>query len=201
MKPIKDPPHGRISFTQKAIASVYFLSLAYWVAGQMGWPAMVSVNATASMPRGVWARDALGTGHKLTRGQIVVAGPPERAVELGCVRARQVLLKYVVGVPGDRVCVRDGSIYLDEDTSPVAHTRRRPTGEPGLLPTQGCVVVSPGHVWLATPHPRSCDSRYFGQVERAQVRARASVLWSLETGIQPAPVFPPQPLNTGDLTP
>jgi type IV secretory pathway protease TraF len=166
-----------------------------WAMHELGWPEPFVVNASASMPRGVWVL----TGHDEapSRGEIVTLEAPERARELGCVRDGQVLLKYVVGVPGDRVCVRGGEVDVEGLGEPITTSSllgehgARGEGVPSTL--EGCFELGPGQIWVGAPHPRSCDSRYFGPVARERVRSRARAWLTLEHGHAQPPGYPPRP--------
>jgi len=80
------------------------------------------------------------------------------------------LLKPIVGLPGDCVCHRDHTLYVNgADFGPVyqeAHGRPLPHIE-------GCQTIQTGEVFLASPAPRSLDSRYFGVVPMADLTAQA----------------------------
>jgi type IV secretory pathway protease TraF len=82
------------------------------------------------------------------------------------------LLKPVVAVEGDAVCVTEAGIWIrDQWYGPVlTEAHGRPLPHP--LP-DGCTTLSAGEVFVATATDRSLDSRYFGPVKIETIRARA----------------------------
>ena len=104
----------------------------------------------------------------VTRGDVVVLRyPRNQALDF---------VKRVVGLPGDRIAMRDGTLLVNG----------------GAADDYGCIadhqnllehVVPPGHVFvLGDNRPISCDSREFGLVPvellKGRVRAR---FWPLAT--------------------
>ncbi len=172
-----------VAFVPLTVVAIMMMGFA--CARLMDWPWPMVINATASVPRGVWQVSPVT--ESLEVGAIVVLEPPERARALGCVFKDQVLLKYVVGLPGDRVCVHRGAVSLGKTL--IAHTHAR-SGARHPSPREGCEVVAPGHLWVATPHPRSCDSRFFGAVPVTSVTGLATPRLTWETGRGAAPIFP-----------
>lgn len=199
MKCSEDEKHNGTAFDiLKCLSAACFLALwVLWLVHLTGWPVPIHINASRSMPRGIWSVDALATGERVERGDVVVVTPPERARELGCVRAHQVLLKYIAGVPGDRVCVREGVVRLSGWPEPLVRTRLRPKGSPGPRPLEGCFELERDELWVASPHERSCDSRFFGPITHAAVRARATTLLTWETGRARPPIYPPHHAEGG----
>lgn len=84
---------------------------------------------------------------------------------------RRVFVKRVVGLPGDRIAIRDGHVVRNG----------RLADEPFALPCGDgsecdldAIVVPPGHYFLMGDNRgNSNDSRYWGPVPRAQVIGRA----------------------------
>jgi type IV secretory pathway protease TraF len=72
------------------------------------------------------------------------------------------LIKQLVGLPGDRVCIRTDGFYVNGvrfgDVA-LADSRGRP-----LAPYRFCGEVPPGQAFAATRAHLSYDSRYFGPV-------------------------------------
>ncbi len=106
------------------------------------------------------------------------------------------LVKRVVGLPGDRVAIRDGEVFVngralatgvtgdcpppvdeegcvwtEESSGPNHwHTRRSPYSVPETHPP---IIVPQGSVYVLGDHrDRSNDSRYFGPVAVSRVRGR-----------------------------
>ncbi len=128
----------------------------------------VTVNVTASMPRGIYR---VASGHPLRRGSIVVFVPPETARRLLTERrdlpSSFRLLKQMVAVPGDRVCIDAGRYIVGGHViSAVADHDR--LGRP-LEPYQFCGVVPDGRAFVAANGASSLDSRYFGPVRLADL--------------------------------
>jgi len=98
--------------------------------------------------------------HGPRRGDIVVLKRPDSDGEL--------LIKRVVGLPGEEISVHDGRVYIDG----------RPLEEPYLSQLTrghyGPVRVPPLHVFvLGDNRAASNDSRVFGPVHRNQILGRA----------------------------
>ncbi len=120
------------------------------------------LNTTPSMPRGVWVRHA---PYNKVSSTYVALTPPQQALELGCVRAHQVLIKHVWAREGEEVCVLDRKLYKKSTPAQVIKTNAfTRTGEPLRLGFSGCQVIPPEHVFVLGQHPSSCDSRIFGAV-------------------------------------
>ncbi|NJD30080.1 MAG: signal peptidase I [Chloroflexi bacterium] len=127
-----------------------------------------------------------------SRGDIVVFDPPETWASAGGVP----FIKRVIGLPGDRVEIREGRVYLNgvelrEDYVYRDGGRPQPTEPtPGgatswLVPAEGLFVMG--------DHRRdSADSRSFGPIEVSQVIGRAWLrYWPFDTfGILPSPSHP-----------
>ena len=147
------------------------------------------INATASMPRGLWR---VRIGEPIERGEIVTVCPPDRidireAARRGyipsgdCPGGYEPLVKPVAAVAGDLVTVTHRGIVVDGQ--PVANTAPLAEDEAGrpLHPVPiGAHRVATREVWLLSGHdPRSFDSRYFGAVPVANVTGTARPLWVL----------------------
>jgi conjugative transfer signal peptidase TraF len=147
------------------------------------------INATASMPCGLWR---VQVEEPITRGAIVTVCPPDHPdireaerrgyIPTGfCPGDYEPLVKPVAAVAGDLVTVTPQGIAVDG--KPVAHTAQLWQDEAGraLHPVPaGSYRVTPGMVWLLSGHdPRSFDSRYFGAVPVANVTGVARPLWVL----------------------
>jgi conjugative transfer signal peptidase TraF len=147
------------------------------------------VNATASMPRGLWRVRA---GEPVERGEIVVICPPNRtefrqAVRRGyipigrCPGGYEPLVKPVAALASDVVTVTPGGIVVDG--APVANTAPLAKDEAGrtLHPFPiGSYRVRRGELWVLSGHdPRSFDSRYFGAVPASNIIGAARPLWVL----------------------
>lgn len=149
------------------------------------------VNATPSMPTGLWLVTA--TSLSPGRGEIIAAclpdtGPAREAFRRGyiaagsCPGGTEPLVKPIAAISGDVVAVSAAGIAVNN--VPIANTA--PLGRDGagrtLQPVPaGLYRVPPGELWLLSGHdPRSFDSRYFGAVPIAGVRGTARPIWVLQ---------------------
>lgn len=120
-------------------------------------------NISASVPRGLYA---VMPDEPCRRGSLVSFRPPPGAAVIIYSRdylpAGAGLIKQLVGLPGDRVCVRPAGLYVNGvrfgDVA-VTDSRGRP-----LVPYRFCAAVPPGQAFVATTVHLSYDSRYFGPV-------------------------------------
>ncbi len=98
------------------------------------------------------------------RGEVVVLRSPVD---------ERTLVKRVVGVPGDRVEVRDGRVFVDgrflEESHDVVYGPGRDLG-PTIIP-EGKLLV------LGDNRPNSLDGRYFGLVDQEDVYGRAERIY------------------------
>jgi len=85
-------------------------------------------------------------------------------------------IKRVIGLPGDRVAIRGGVVYingvrLDESGWPVTRDRHRYPEYPERVVPAGSYFV------LGDNRPESEDSRVWGFVPEGNIRGRAFLLW------------------------
>lgn len=125
-----------------------------------------------------------------SRGDIVVFDPPESWSS-----ARVPFIKRVVGVPGDRIELRDGDVFvndvkLDEpyvfdDDGVRQQTEPSPGGPTEWLVPDGALFVMGDH------RQESADSRSFGSIAVGHVIGRAWLrYWPFDTfGILPEPSY------------
>jgi len=107
------------------------------------------------------------------RGDIIVFWPPEGARDVP-------FIKRVIGVPGDRVEIRDGAVFVNGIELDEPYIYGGPT-EPAAT---GDSVVVPNDSYFALGDHRSdsTDSRVFGFVHRDDIIGRAVVrYWPLDT--------------------
>ena len=130
----------------------------------------IKINVSPSTPLGLYRLHPVA--RPLTRGTLVIVHVPGWS-------ARTVpFLKPVAAVAGEWVChVGQALVIHGEDYGPVYDAWR---GEPlpSAIAADTCVVVPPGHVFLATAAPYSLDSRYYGPVAIEQLSAIATPLWT-----------------------
>ena len=139
------------------LAAAILIAAASAIASLLVW------NLSASLPRGLYRREPAVVPR---RGAVVCFPPPPAAAALIAERAYlppgASLLKVIVALPGDRVCIDDGSFRANgEGFGPVA---RHDSAGRDLAPFRFCGVVPAGSAFVATRAPLSFDSRYFGPV-------------------------------------
>jgi signal peptidase I len=126
-----------------------------------------------------------------SRGDIVVFDPPEAWSTAG----RVPFIKRVVGVPGDRIELRDGDVFVDDvkleepyvydDNGVAQQTKPSPGGPTEWLVSDGALFVMGDH------REESADSRSFGSIAVGHVIGRAWLrYWPFDTiGILPEPSY------------
>jgi conjugative transfer signal peptidase TraF len=133
------------------------ISLARVVAPSFTW------NLSTSLPRGLYRLDR---GAPPTRGAIVSFAPPRFASELiaarGYLPASASLLKAVVALPGDSVCIDETSFVVNGER--IAIVSSHDSAGRALAPFLFCGAVPKDSAFVATSAWLSFDSRYFGPV-------------------------------------
>jgi conjugative transfer signal peptidase TraF len=155
------------------------------------WSAGLRVNATTSMPRGLWQVSGVAT--PLVRGSIVTACLPDTAstreaaargyLSTGpCPGGNEPLVKPVAAIVGDVVIVTPQGVAVNGQlVDNTAQRVRDDAGRPLRPFPPGVYPVMPGQVWLLSGHDgRSFDSRYFGPVPVTNVQGLARPLWVFE---------------------
>jgi conjugative transfer signal peptidase TraF len=133
-------------------------------------------NLTPSVPRGVYL---VRRGTPPARGALVTFRPSGGAAAM--IDARHYLppgvslLKHVLALPGDRVCI-DRRSYL-VNGRPVGNLAPADTFGRHLDPFLYCGLVSNGLVFVGTSAPLSFDSRYFGPVPLSSLTV-VEALWT-----------------------
>jgi signal peptidase I len=107
------------------------------------------------------------------RGDIVVFRAPPR-VERACGGADGTFVKRIVGLPGETVSMRAGHVLIDGRRLPEPYLRAEYRGT-----ETGSWARSPadGYFVLGDNRGRSCDSRRWGIVPRANIIGRADVTY------------------------
>lgn len=119
-------------------------------------PVRLVYNRSGSMALGLY----VGLKHADDAPAVLVK-PPKKAVTLGCTTQYTMLLKHVVARANEQVCLHERTLYVGG--KPYSQTPRYGSkGQPIDLAFTGCITIEEGHVFVATPHPKSCDSRLFG---------------------------------------
>jgi signal peptidase I len=106
--------------------------------------------------------------HGPRRGDIIVLKSPQQSSEL--------LIKRVIGLPGEVVEIRQGRVYINGEEWDEPYLERSPGGN------WGPIIVAPLHVFvLGDNRSFSNDSRAFGMVPIENIVGRAWVsYWPLD---------------------
>jgi len=125
-------------------------------------------NLSASLPRGLYRLDRSAPP---TRGAVVTFAPPP-AVAAMIVARRYLppavsLMKVVVALPGDLVCVDDDGLFVSGKRV-AAIALQDSAGRP-LDPFRFCEALPHDVAFVVTGSPLSFDSRYFGPVPLASL--------------------------------
>jgi signal peptidase I len=121
-----------------------------------------------------------------SRGDVVVLHPPDEPPD------STPFIKRVIGVAGERVEVRDGSVWIDGTELDEPYLRRGSITEPGFE-DEASWEVEPGTVFvMGDNRTDSRDSREFGVVRTSEIIGRAWLrFWPIDTfGILATPVYP-----------
>ncbi|KAF1043377.1 MAG: Signal peptidase I [Herbaspirillum frisingense] len=147
----------------------------------------------------------------LTHISLVRMGEPKRGdiVTVDSKEAGELLLKRVIGLPGDVVELRDNVLYINGQAASYSHAAVRPLDgdglehaayrderldgmshlvrlsetHPSLRSNYGPVAVPPDHyLMLGDNRDNSADSRYYGFFSRAELMGRTSrIAFSLDS--------------------
>lgn len=122
----------------------------------------VIVDKTAYGVRVPWTNVVITDPAGPSRGDIVVLDSPEDGT---------VLLKRVVALPGERVSVRGGAVFIDGASAPVDEPHASLAAGPG--PDMGPTDVPAGqYLVMGDNRGMSHDGRSFGLVERDTILGR-----------------------------
>jgi len=162
---------------------ILMVSAALLILGKLMAAAGLRLNASASMPPGIY-RFAAVSQREIHRGMLVAVCAPLTAAQLGrrrgylssgeCVDKSEPLLKTVAAVAGDDVAISLSGVDVNgrllRNSKPLAFDRagRRLVSWP-----RGHFRISRGTIWLHADHERSWDSRYWGPAPARNVLARA----------------------------
>jgi signal peptidase I len=119
------------------------------------------------------------------RGDIVVFSPTQKLKEQ---HVQDTLIKRVIGLPGEKVEIKEGRVYIDNHLLPEKYTAEH-------LRYQWGPVIVPAHSYLVMGdnRDRSYDGRYWGFVPQANIIGKAVIrFWSPERmgKIDPSPLYP-----------
>ena len=125
------------------------------------------------------------------RGDIIVFTPPQTFEG-----DSTPFIKRVIGLPGDRVEIRDDGMYINGVALEEPYTYKNAAGvnEPTTASSdQASWVIPAGQLFVMGDHrQKSADSRVFGPIDETSVIGRAFVrYWPISTvGILPTPAYP-----------
>ena len=153
---------------------------AYQIRAQGYW---LTYQVTSSMPKGwYWVSPPR---YPLHRGQIVVFKPPQGTSQFlrshHWLPQKGIMMKYVIGIPGDWACNNGGQIKVN-DQKLGRVWQHVPKKSINLPVYQFCGQIHKRHYLLMNPAAtRSYDGRYFGPINKHAVKGIAHPLWTQKT--------------------
>jgi conjugative transfer signal peptidase TraF len=161
--------------TRKRILAVMAASILLMLLTTRPTAPVLVWNASSSVQPGLYR---IQSG-PVRRGDLVlIRAPPDIAAladRRGYLPTSAYLIKFVVALPGDRVC-RLGDRILVRGVL-VARTLHRDRSGRRMLVWHGCRRLTTREFFLLAPHPQSFDSRYFGPVAASAIVGHAVLLW------------------------
>jgi conjugative transfer signal peptidase TraF len=138
------------------------------------------INETPSEPRGIYRLVPHAPGD-YQRGMYVIFPVPAelRAVVYGrgWLREGIPLLKELLGMPGDRVCISREALRINERY--IGPVFERDSHGMVLPQHPGCFVIPEGHFLPASQHlANSFDGRYFGAIPMRDLTGEARPVWT-----------------------
>ncbi|MBW4661524.1 MAG: signal peptidase I [Drouetiella hepatica Uher 2000/2452] len=119
--------------------------------------------------------------HSPERGDIVVFWPPDNVSEV-CQgqpnpnRQKDAFIKRVIGLPGEKVEVRDGKVLINDQELPENYTE-----EPSRDPWGPQIVPPNSYLMMGDNRNNSCDSRRWGFIPRSEIIGRAAFrFWPID---------------------
>lgn len=118
-------------------------------------------------------------GKDVNRWDIVVFKAVEEGVE------HDTLVKRVVGLPGERVLIRDGQLLINGEVMPVAdfmppikYTYANGSNDYGLIDDDEHSLIPEGHYFLLGDNSaHSRDARWFGFLPKEHILGRVTSIW------------------------
>lgn len=113
--------------------------------------------------------------HNPERGDIIVFMPPDAAgryclgVQDPNIKIKDAFIKRVVALPGEKVEVRDGTVFINDQPLEENYIAARPDYQ--LLPS---VVPPDSFLVLGDNRNNSCDGHFWGAVPRENIIGRAA---------------------------
>ncbi|MEE9451941.1 MAG: signal peptidase I, partial [Gammaproteobacteria bacterium] len=129
----------------------------------------IGINVTDSLPGKIFV---IVKHSHVNKGDIIAFYPPDSHLH----QAQDMLIKQIVGIPGDAVWQQDSVYFINDEQVGFAFetTRKGLKLEPGPKGT-----IPEAHYFVATSHPYSFDSRYqeIGWINHNQIIGRVITLW------------------------
>jgi signal peptidase I len=116
--------------------------------------------------------------HGVGRGDIIVFNAP-KAVASSCLTTDKVLVKRVIGLPGETISDHDGVVYIN---GKVLHETYLPKNDPSTYtaPFGPIHVASNNYFVMGDNRTESCDSRYWGTVTKSELIGKVEMrIWPL----------------------
>jgi signal peptidase I len=117
--------------------------------------------------------------HGVGRGDIIVfKAPPE--VARACATNDTDLVKRVIGLPGETISDKNGTVYIDGKVlkEPWLPKHDPNTFTPSFVPVK---IPADNYFVLGDNRKVSCDSRYWGTVQRSLIIGKVDVrIWPLD---------------------
>jgi signal peptidase I len=111
-----------------------------------------------------------------SRGDIVVFQPPQSAIkECGASNTHDVWVKRVIGLPGDKVEVKNRKVLVNDSSLSERYLAQKPSYQwgPAVVPKNSYLV-------LGDNRQNSCDGHYWGFLPQERLLGRAFVrYWPL----------------------
>lgn len=150
------------------------------------------VNTTGSFPQGLYWM----TGEAMQKGALVIACPPDvEAVAEGlrrgylgtgaCPGGYGLVIKKLVGLPGDRVAVTGQGVSVNGAAVPNSAPRQADAQGRPLPVHEAVYTLGAGQVLLMSDHsPTSFDGRYFGPVDQIGIQGVLRSVFTLGPSTQ-----------------
>ncbi|WP_440617200.1 signal peptidase I [Cysteiniphilum sp. 6C5] len=162
---------ARFSFLYKTLAILAILYALLWLLKVLHIGFIQQL--TPSMPEGWYFTYPVADYHK---GDNVVFIPNQQTEHYILTRKwlpRNIpLLKKIVGVPGDLLCIKGQNVYINEQWIGKIY---QTDGKGNMLPVfQFCGKIPKGRYFMqGVANPHSFDSRYYGLVDKSQIMSKA----------------------------
>jgi len=84
----------------------------------------------------------------------------------------ELMVKRIVGMPGERLAIRRGLVYVDREPLPEPYLPRNTVTWPGYLHGSAWRIAADAYFVLGDNRRFSIDSRHFGAVPRSSIVGR-----------------------------